>query len=284
MFHLLVSYSGWPEHTGSISSSRIYFSESPHKQNLYLNDHGKLNIDEIRKYPALLVTEIGGTGPQIAHVAQIISVAQAGSEVTINYVIDRAIKPILNDDIEELAPSLGITQFRLTHTHWDLKEADLFKTLLLNQQRKNPTQMVFNVDGLKQQDYRLVSIMMPFGAEFYAVHATIQTAVQATGLTARRADNFWEHTHIIQDIVDLITKARIVICDLSQRNPNVFYEAGIAHALGKEVILLAQSHEDVPFDLRHIRYIRYLNNAQGLSEMSEALQSRIKTILSNVPN
>jgi hypothetical protein len=279
MFHLLVSYNGWPEHTGSISTNRIYFSENPHKQYLYQNAQGALNIDELRKHPALLVTEIGGDGPQYARIAQIISVAHTAGEVVINYVIDRAIKPISNDDLEELAPSLGISRVRLMHTHWDFKDADLFKTLLLHQQQQNPVQMVFSVDGLKQPNHRLVSVMMPFGTEFSAVYATIQVSVGAAGLTAIRADNFWEHTHIIQDIVNLITKARIVICDLSQRNPNVFYEAGIAHALGKEVILLAQSHDDVPFDLRHIRYIRYLNNAQGLSEMSQAVQARIETII-----
>lgn len=94
-----------------------------------------------------------------------------------------------------------------------------------------------------------------------------------------RADNFWENHYVIQDIVNLIARARIVICDLSNRNSNVFYEAGIAHALGKEVILIAQSDGDVPFDLRHLRYVKYLNNAQGLAALSEAISSRIRTLL-----
>jgi hypothetical protein len=47
--------------------------------------------------------------------------------------------------------------------------------------------------------------------------------------------------------------ARIVIADLNSRNPNVFYETGIAHTLGRDVIQIAQSIEDVPFDLRAIR-------------------------------
>ncbi|AEK58452.1 conserved hypothetical protein [Acidithiobacillus caldus SM-1] len=59
----------------------------------------------------------------------------------------------------------------------------------------------------------------------------------------------------------------------------MFYEAGIAHALGKEVILIAQSQDDVPFDLRHIRYVKYLNNAQGLSVLSDAIASRIQTVI-----
>jgi hypothetical protein len=96
-----------------------------------------------------------------------------------------------------------------------------------------------------------------------------------------RADDFWEHQFVIQDIVNLISRARIVICDCSGRNPNVFYEIGIAHSLGKEVILVAQSEADVPFDLRHIRYVKYLNNNEGLSALSDAVQSRIRTIVSS---
>ena len=46
------------------------------------------------------------------------------------------------------------------------------------------------------------------------------------------------------------------------RFPNVFYEARIAHTLGREVILITQNENDIPFDLRHLRYVRYLNNAE----------------------
>lgn len=121
--------------------------------------------------------------------------------------------------------------------------------------------------------------MMPFAAEYDPVYTAIQSAVSSIGLEPMRADNFWEHHYVIQDIVNLIARARVVICDLSNRNPNVFYEAGIAHALGKEVILIAQSEDDVPFDLRHLRYVKYLNNAQGLTSLSKAIASRIQTVV-----
>ena len=68
---------------------------------------------------------------------------------------------------------------------------------------------------------------------------------------------------IIQDVVSLIDKSRVVICDCTGRNANVFYEIGIAHTLGREVILITQNEADIPFDLRHLRYVKYLNNAEG---------------------
>jgi len=49
----------------------------------------------------------------------------------------------------------------------------------------------------------------------------------------------------------LIFRANVVGCDLTGKNPNVSYEAGIAHTLGKQVVPLWQSEADVPFDLRH---------------------------------
>jgi hypothetical protein len=54
----------------------------------------------------------------------------------------------------------------------------------------------------------------------------------------------------------LIYRSKIVVCDFSSQNPNVFYEASVAHILGKHVIPIAQNANDVPFELRYHRYVR----------------------------
>jgi hypothetical protein len=77
----------------------------------------------------------------------------------------------------------------------------------------------------------------------------------------------------------LIDRSRVVVCDCTGRNPNVFYEAGIAHTLGREVILITQADQNVPFDPRHLRYVRYLNNREGRAALTAALRSRMQTIL-----
>ena len=151
--------------------------------------------------------------------------------------------------------------------------------MLLNQQRNAIVPKVFQVDSISHQDTDLVSVMMPFSAEFTAVYSTLQEAASSVGLRCMRADDFWEHHAVIQDIVNLIARAKIVICDCSGRNPNVFYEVGIAHALGKETMLITQSGDDVPFDLHHLRYVRYLNNSEGWTKLSEAVQARMRTII-----
>ena len=72
-----------------------------------------------------------------------------------------------------------------------------------------------------------------------------------------RADDIYSDGIVIEEIWERICAAQFLIADMTGRNPNVFYEIGLAHALGKHVIILAQSEVDVPFDLRHRRVILY---------------------------
>lgn len=88
----------------------------------------------------------------------------------------------------------------------------------------------------------------------------------------------WNNHHIMADIIELICTSSVIVCDLTNKNPNVFYEAGIAHTLGKEVILITQSQDDVPFDLRSIRYIHYLGNEQGRNELAQNILNRVLSI------
>ena len=115
-------------------------------------------------------------------------------------------------------------------------------------------------------------------AGFNSVYEALRGAAAATDMVCQRADDFWTHDHIIQDIVDLICRSRVVVCDLSKRNPNVFYEMGIAHMLGKDVIMITQSNEDVPFDVRSIRYVTYLKNAEGLRQLTSDVAGRLATL------
>lgn len=278
MFHLLVAYNGWPDGAGSIPSSRIYVRADEAPGSSFLKD-GKLDIARISTIPALLATETGGDGPQLAKIAYITGIAQGPRETAIQYTIDGSLRPISNADLKSFSPQLGLSKSTLTSTHWAILDADLFKVLLVNQQRKAIVPTVFSVDSINQQDADMVSVMMPFSAEYDPVYETLQNATSSVGLRCMRADDFWEHPAVIQDIVNLIARARIVICDCSGRNPNVFYEAGIAHALGKDVMLITQSDNDIPFDLRHLRYVRYLNNRDGLISLSGAVRSRIRTIV-----
>lgn len=120
----------------------------------------------------------------------------------------------------------------------------------------------------------LIAVMAPFASQFESVFDTIKSAASAAGFRALRAKDIWEHSTVIQDVFSLIFKAHIVVCDFTGKNPNVFYEAGIAHTLGKHVVPITQAAADIPFDLQHHRYQPYLNNAEGRSDLHTALSAR----------
>jgi hypothetical protein len=142
--------------------------------------------------------------------------------------------------------------------------------------RQRPT--VFQIAEHENIEPTLVSAMMPFHPDFGRVYETLQRAATAARLRCRRADDIWENPAVMQDVVSLIDRSRVVIADCTSRNPNVFYEIGIAHTLGREVILITQNDADIPFDLRHLRYVRYLNNGEGLADLERRLLPRLQAI------
>jgi len=141
---------------------------------------------------------------------------------------------------------------------------------------------VFQVpDGYVELD--LVAVMMPFSAGFNPVHAAIKEACTANGLRCQRVDDIWEESAIIQDIFNLIFRAQVVVVDFTGKNPNVMYETGIAHTLGKHVIPITQSLDDVPFDIRHHRALQYLANNEGRVTLQTALAKKLQQFSSVEP-
>jgi len=102
-------------------------------------------------------------------------------------------------------------------------------------------------------------VMQPFAAPLGTYYATIyKPAIEQAGLEAVRADTeIFGTGKIIDQIWRGINSASVLIAELTTKNPNVFYELGLAHALRKPVILISSNQDDVPFDLRHIRVILY---------------------------
>ncbi len=58
------------------------------------------------------------------------------------------------------------------------------------------------------------------------------------------------------DVLAILWRSQIFAADLTGKNPNVFYETGLAHALPRPTVLLTQDAADVPFDLQSVRYLR----------------------------
>ena len=95
---------------------------------------------------------------------------------------------------------------------------------------------------------------------------------------AVKADDIYSNKPIIEDVWGYLNQARLVIADLTYSNPNVFYELGIAHTLGKEVIMIAQYITRVPFDVEHVRYINYVYPSK-IKQFESDLERTIKQVL-----
>ena len=84
--------------------------------------------------------------------------------------------------------------------------------------------------------------------------------------------------------MESICEARIVLADLTGFNPNVMYELGIAHTVGKDTLILYQNRNNegtrFPFDLAHIRRIEYENTMAG----GQKLETDLKETLGNILN
>jgi len=83
----------------------------------------------------------------------------------------------------------------------------------------------------------------------------------------------------MEDIWSMILSAEVVVADITGRNANVFYELGIAHTLGKPVILITQTTEDIPFDLNRYRHVIYEDNADGYDKLQRGVAGALADVL-----
>lgn len=125
-----------------------------------------------------------------------------------------------------------------------------------------------------------VFVLMPFDSDFNDIYRLgIKAACEKAGAYCERVDEQFYQESILQRVYNQIAKADLIVADMTGRNPNVFYEVGYAHALGKDVVLLTRSAEDIPFDLKHHHHIIY---DQGISALLDKLSPRVRWSLSQL--
>lgn len=281
MYHLLINGGGeWGESKGDMPVARVFeYTEDYIAEEFKTND--KLDLKKVASIPAIFTTEIFSDEPDIAHVGKIHKVRHIGNNILIQYSFEQGFPPLTNIDLKEMRKDLDIKDFEFHRTHWAIKDVDLYEVLIKSCFPSRVAPEIFKMDEIAAPDEKLISVMMPFDSSFNDVYKAIKKAAKGLEADCLRADDIWEDATIIQDVFSLIYRSRVVICDCSGRNSNVFYEAGIAHTLGREVILITQSKDDIPFDLQHLRYIHYLNNAEGRRALVEKLKQRIETLLNS---
>jgi len=118
---------------------------------------------------------------------------------------------------------------------------------------------------MSTQPKPFIFVLMPFDAKFNDIYTFgIKGAADEVDAYAERVDEQIFSEGILDRIFNQISKADVIIADMTGRNPNVFYEVGYAHALGKIVLLLTQSTDDIPFDLKHRQHTVYGGQIEAL--------------------
>lgn len=135
-----------------------------------------------------------------------------------------------------------------------------------------------NIDSEMVVNDQLMCIM-PFLDDYDDVYRVITESSRKQGFNCIRTDQDNKPGNLLQYIVKTIVESQLLIAVIDNRNPNVFYEMGIAHSLGKSVILVCQQKDasKVPFDIQSNRVLFY----EDLSDLSDKLNKSLMAVKSN---
>lgn len=297
MFNFLVSGNpeAWNGEPYNYERSRLF----EYTEDAIASRFSELREDQLgrlRGLPTIFAYENGHD--QDAQVGILGAIRIRQNSVIVEYHFDDRVQPIPHQLLDDRKLTLDIGDWELNRTHWAVKDVDLFAFLeeqglvapgqdegeevaLADLPAPNPIPIsptAFRIPDVPPEP-TLLSLMMPFSNPFNGVRFAVRRASMECGLECLRADEVWDHDEIIQDIFALIYRSRIVVCDFTTQNPNVYYEAGIAHTLGKPVIPITQNIDALPFDLKHRRALLYANTLDGLVQLQADISPRIQRLL-----
>lgn len=122
-----------------------------------------------------------------------------------------------------------------------------------------------------------VFVLMPFNQKMEKVYTNhIRTLGTELGLSIQRADEIFSPRPFMDKVWDGICAAEFILADCTEKNANVFYEIGLAHTVGKKVVLITRSDKDIPADIKHLDYIRYDYDPEGVEELIKTLRTFLK--------
>lgn len=171
--------------------------------------------------------------------------------------------------ITELIDFLESYEFKIS------EESDI--QILKNKIEKLEQQLADNSDepigNIDISSTSTVFVIMPFNKDFNDVwKGGIEKGAKAEGFNPLRIDLLNKSTNITDDIIESIEKCQIAIVDVTGNNPNVMFELGYTMASSKPNIIISQSVEYLPFDIRNIRTIVYSNTWSGIEELRQKVQ------------
>ncbi|TFH46509.1 MAG: hypothetical protein E4G94_02280 [ANME-2 cluster archaeon] len=129
-----------------------------------------------------------------------------------------------------------------------------------------------------------IFVIMPFSStkscnqtEWDEIYFNVfQPAIEECGYNCERAMS--QTGSLIKSIVGKLRNARIVLADITDQNPNVFYELGVRHSLSKRTIIIAQHTEDIPSDLKGYWSIIYGTSPGKVAQFKKDIKRIITQI------
>ena len=119
---------------------------------------------------------------------------------------------------------------------------------------------------------------MPFKDELKDVYwKAIKPACDSAGFRALRVDEL-EGVFNINKIIEYIFKSDAIVADLTDWNPNVFYEMGVAHAIDNKTIMIIENKDKVPFDVSTYSCILYDKTESGLSKLTKRISATLEKV------
>ncbi|MGH8781015.1 hypothetical protein [Paraburkholderia sp.] len=110
-------------------------------------------------------------------------------------------------------------------------------------------------------------------------------AIEGAGMTAYRVDQDSSAVVLVEAIEKNIKRAAVCLADISEDNPNVWYELGFAYAAGRPVVMACSDQrgktaKPFPFDIQHRAIVTYKTEApQDFQAFQERLTERLKAML-----
>ncbi|MFC6202342.1 hypothetical protein ACFP1L_10710 [Lactiplantibacillus nangangensis] len=142
-------------------------------------------------------------------------------------------------------------------------------------------------------DDTLIFVALPFSKDRLEIlDDVVKPALERDeNMSVLRSGNMFDaNLDIMENIWTYLNKARIVIVDISEKNPNVFYELGICNTIGKPVITICDEesyHKDyfdkLPFDIIGKNVIFYRNHGNGMQELVDSLEKTIDSVIKGSP-
>lgn len=128
--------------------------------------------------------------------------------------------------------------------------------------------------GKAQEGKDLAFVIMPFAEAYDKIYHWIEEAVAGRNMKCLRSDKEIFTGGIMDKVRENILKAGVLIADLTDHNLNVYYELGLSHGTSKNVIMLTQNIDRLPFDLKHLRMVIYRpdNKTEFIAQLSQEIE------------